>query len=296
LAIGSTLPPRAEEDLVGVGELGGGQASDAERDRERLAELDHGAARDALEDAARGGSHRAVAHREDVEARPLGDVAGRIDDAARVCTTVVGVEHRLHEVEPVVVLDRRIDRLGRDADAPADVQVDAGSLLLGRRDPDERHGVGVEAVGRQARVARARRRHAARADHRDVGIAQATGAHAAMQDLVHLGTRVRNRHAQLGDAGEEAVEVVLEAEERALPDAGDVVGRVRTRESPVEQRDLGFRQRLPVAVDEDRSALELARPHRSHRRLSSSVRAPVLPLAPPHCDRSHRPAGPSRPR
>ena len=69
--------------------------------------------------------------------------------------TVVGVEEREDEVDPVVVLDRRIDRIGRDAQAAADVQVDAGLLLGRRRDPDEGQRVGVEAIGRQARVARA---------------------------------------------------------------------------------------------------------------------------------------------
>ena len=98
-----------------------------------------------------------------------------VDDAARVGAAVVGVEHRQHQVDPVVVLDRRVDRLGRDPHPLADVQVDARGLLLGRRDPDERQRVGVEAVGRQARIARAARRHAARADHRHVGVVEAAG-------------------------------------------------------------------------------------------------------------------------
>jgi hypothetical protein len=39
----------------------------------------------------------------------------------------------------------------------------------------------------------------------------------------------------------ETVEVVLEAEEAPAPDVGYVIGRVRTQESPVEDRDA----RLP---------------------------------------------------
>jgi hypothetical protein len=179
---------------------------------------------------------------------------GGIDDAAGVAPAVVGVEQRLHEVEPVVVLDGRIDRLGRDPMARADVQVDAGALLLGRRDPDERQRVGIEAIRREARIARAARRHAARADHRDIGVAQPGRAHAAVQDRADLGARVRHLQAQLAEAREEAVEVVVEAEERALPDAGDVVGRVGAGEAPVEQRDLGVLRCDEGAVGERRGA------------------------------------------
>ena len=175
----------------------------------------------------------------------------------------------------MVVLDRRIDRFGRDPDPLADVQVDALGLLLGRGDPDERQRVGVEAIGRQARIAGAARRHAAGADHRHVGIVEAAGAHAAVQDLPHLGAAVGDLHAQLVEAGEEPVEVVVETEERALPGADDVVGDVGAGEAPVEHRDLGLRQRLPVAVDEHRSALELAPRHRSHAVPSSCSRRAI---------------------
>ena len=79
-----------------------------------------------------------------------------------------------------------------------------------------------------------------------------------MQDLAQLGARIGNGEAQGRQAGEEAVEVVVQAEERALPGAGDVVGGVGAREAPVEQRDLAFGQRRVRAVDEDAAAVELA--------------------------------------
>jgi hypothetical protein len=78
-----------------------------------------------------------------------------------------------------------------------------------------------------------------------------------VQDLAHVGARVRDGHPQLGQAGEEAVKVVVEAEEGAVPGAGDVVGRVRAGKAPVEERDLAFGERPPVAVDEHRAAFEL---------------------------------------
>ena len=264
LAIGSTPPPVELRKTSSAPRDPPPAPARPEGNGERAAQLDHGLARDALEHAAVGGAHHAVLDHEDVEARAFGDVALGVDDAAGVGATVVGVEHREHQVHPVVVLDRRIDRFGRDPDPPADVQVDALGLLLGRGDPDEGQRVGVEAIGRQARIAGAARRHAAGADHRHVGIVEAAGADAAVQDLPHLGAAVGDLHAQLVEAGEEPVEVVVETEERALPGADDVVGDVRAGEAPVEHRDLGFRQRLPVAVDEHRSALELAPRHRSH--------------------------------
>jgi hypothetical protein len=63
-----------------------------------------------------------------------------------------------------------------------------------------------------------------------------------VQDLAQLGAAVGNREAHLLQAGEEAVDVVVQAEERALPGAGHVVGDVGAREAPVEHRDLGFGQ------------------------------------------------------
>ena len=150
----------------------------------------------------------------------------------------------------------------------ADVQVDPLGLLFRVGDPHVGQGVGVEAVLRQARVAHAARRHAPRAQHRDISVAQAAGLDAAVQDLAHLGAAVRDRHAQLGEAVEEAVEVVFDAKEGAAPGAHHVVGHVGAREAPVEHRDLRFRERLPVAVDEDRAAFEFACLHRSHRRPS----------------------------
>src|SRR5690606_15304359 len=49
---------------------------------------------------------------------------------------------------------------------------------------------------------------------------------------------------------EEPVDVVVQAEERALPDARDVIGGVRPGEAPVEQRDLRIRERHQRTVGE----------------------------------------------
>ena len=132
LAIGNTPPPvELRKTSSARARSPAGTGSDAQRNRERFAQLEHGPARDAFEDAARRRANDAGADHEDVEARAFGDVAVAVDDAARVGAAVVGVEHRLHQVQPVVVLDRRVDRLGGDADAPADVKIDPGACFSG---------------------------------------------------------------------------------------------------------------------------------------------------------------------
>ena len=55
--------------------------------------------------------------------------------------------------------------------------------------------------------------------------------------------------AQLLEAREEAVEVLVEPEELALPDRDDVVGRVRAQEAEVENRHACLGNRHEPAVD-----------------------------------------------
>src|SRR4029079_16766026 len=57
-------------------------------------------------------------------------------------------------------------------------------------------------------------------------------------------------HAQLLDAGEETVEMQIEAEEAAIPHMHGVVGGVGMKKAPIEYRDLRLRQRqiLPVHI------------------------------------------------
>jgi len=228
----------AQEDLVGRAERGHRQRPDAHRQRGGLRHLDHRAARDAFEHAGLGRDECPARHREDVEARPLGHVARRIDEQRSFASALVGLEQRLHHVEPMVVLDPRIDARRTDALHVADDEIDAAALLVGVGDPDERDREGHEVVSAAARVARARRGLAARTQHLDVGIAQARAAHAFMGDRAHLVARLAGVQAQSLQAGEEALEVVAEAEELALPHVRHVVGGVGMQESPVEDRDL----------------------------------------------------------
>jgi hypothetical protein len=83
----------------------------------------------------------------------------------------------------------------------------------------------------------------------DVGVAQAGAAHALVHHLAHVLARHAGVQPQRGAAGLEAVEVVVEAEEPALPDMRHVVGGVRVQEAPVEDRDLRVLGRHVLPVD-----------------------------------------------
>jgi hypothetical protein len=67
--------------------------------------------------------------------------------------------------------------------------------------------------------------------------------------LAHARTADAGVQPQRGEAGLEAVEVVVEAEEAALPHVGDVVGGVAVQEAPVEDRDLRVFGGDELAVD-----------------------------------------------
>ena len=98
-----------QKHFIGVSQLVDRDRTESDRDAQPLAQLDRGAPGNPLQHAAISGQHAAVLDHEDVEARAFGHVAVGIGDAARVAAPVVGVEERLHEVEPMVVLDRRVD-------------------------------------------------------------------------------------------------------------------------------------------------------------------------------------------
>jgi len=182
------------------------------------------------------------------ETRALGDVPVGVEQDHRVAVALIGLELAAHEIAPVEVLHRRVDRAGRDAlDAPRDDELQALRLLLGVRYPDVGDRVGVEAIADRARIALARQRHSTRRNHLDIGVAQPAAAHALEDDAPDLLAR-RWLQLQAQAAAFEAVEMIVEAEEPALPHRDDVVGAVRARKAHVEDRDprLGNRHEFPV--------------------------------------------------
>ena len=58
----------------------------------------------------------------------------------------------------------------------------------------------------------------------------------------------RQRHVQPRDRVRKAVEMLVEAEEAPLPDIHHVIGRIGPQETPVQDRNLGFRHCPVVAV------------------------------------------------
>ncbi|MNT16500.1 hypothetical protein D3C72_1516050 [compost metagenome] len=166
----------------------------------------------------------------------------------------------------MVVLDRRVYRLGGDAHALADVQVQTLLLLFGAGNPYVRQGVRIKAVFGQTRIAHALGRHSARTHHAHIGALQASGAHAAVQDGAHLRLVVRNLHAQRLHAGKEPVDMRIQAKESALPHAHHVIGHVRSGKAPIEQRNLGFGQRYIGTLGKGATAVQTGGGRRGGKR------------------------------
>jgi hypothetical protein len=146
-----------QEDLVGAPQFVHAQLALFHRVARGTGQLDRGAARNAFQHTLRGRHHacrRPLAEdREDVEARAFGHVAAAVGQHHRLAAAFIGLEQAHHEVQPVVVLDARVDAAGGDARRRADDQVDAAALLVGVGNPHEGHREGHEGVGAGARVA-----------------------------------------------------------------------------------------------------------------------------------------------
>ena len=79
--------------------------------------------------------------------------------------------------------------------------------------------------------------------------------------------------AELLEAREEAIEVLVEPEELALPDRHDVIGRVRAQEAEVENRHARLCDRDELAVD----VRHACRGVRRHAPMLPIVRRALLP-------------------
>ncbi len=148
------------------------------------------------------------------------------------------------------VLDPGIDRIVGDAGRGGDDQMGAARLHLGRHHPDPGNrecGEVVAAVGRMSRLARPGR--AAQAIHGDIGLAQARAADAFGQDRGDRGVVLWRIEPERAHRPPEAVDVIVEAEESAAPDADDVIGDVRPAIAPIGDRNGGFFDRHMAAVD-----------------------------------------------
>src|SRR5262249_13378349 len=126
----------------------------------------------------------------------------------------------------------------------------AGLALSFIGDPDKRDRECVEGVRRVARVTTSWCWYPARTDHLDIRIPQAAMSYAIGEDACDFAPFIRKLETQPMHATEEAVDVVGEAEERTAPDVGDVVGRVRAQEAPVQDWDTGTLDWDVLAVDE----------------------------------------------
>jgi hypothetical protein len=106
---------RGDEHLLGGTQAFGRQGRHGDRHAEFAAQFDGGPPGDAFEHAAVGRKDPAGFEGEDVEAGALGDVSGQVGEHDVLRALIVGLEQPGDDVEPVVVLDRGIDGLDRDA-------------------------------------------------------------------------------------------------------------------------------------------------------------------------------------
>src|SRR5207244_11615777 len=102
-----------------------------------------------------------------------------------------------------------------------DHEVRAGLLVRGLDDPDVGDRKGVEAIAEGARIAAALRRDTAREDHLHIRLPQPGTAHALHQNLPHLLPAQFRRHPVPGPTALKAVEMIVEAEELAVPNRDD---------------------------------------------------------------------------
>jgi hypothetical protein len=240
---------RGDEDLVGALEGVEGERGDANLDVEALRQLDGGAPGDAVQHA-RFGRHQAPAgDGEDVEARAFGDVAVAVEQHRQFGAAVGRLDHAGGQVAPHVVLDRLVEAAHRDALRAGDDHRDALLVLRGRRDPDHRHGEGIDAVAAGKRAAGALRQGPAARRDVDISLREARQRHQPVHHAGDLRLVQRQVEAQFGGAGEEAIEMVVEPEEPPVDHVDHVIRRVGAQESGVEQRDPGLSGRRDLAVD-----------------------------------------------
>src|SRR6185437_10540116 len=119
----------------------------------------------------------------------------------------------------------------------------------------------VQPRGEAARVALPGGGHAAGDNGLDVGVPQAGPADDLDQDAADPGPVGGRLQADPGAAGQQAVQVVVEAEEPALPDRDYVVAEVRPDEPGVQDRDPGFGDWKVLSVDPCAARTEPVRCH-----------------------------------
>ena len=70
----------------------------------------------------------------------------------------------------------------------------------------------------------------------------------SIENVGDLLRRVGQAHAQAAHQFLEPLDVVVQPEEAAFPDMGDIIGRIRPDETAIGHRDAGFSQWNVVAV------------------------------------------------
>ena len=246
------MPPAVVDQkyLVRLRQLACRHGTRREGQPELLAQLLHRQPGDAFEGAAIGGRDGSVADHEHIEARPFCDEPLPVEQNAVLGPPILRFEQAAGQVAPVKVLHSRVDRCVRNAGRARDREMRAAGLDIGRDHPNpgnrERGNV-IAAVRRVTGAAGPRR--AAQAIHRHIGLAQAGAADAFRQNGPDPIILLRRVEAECPHRRPEPADVVVEPEERALPDADDVVGDVGTPVAPVEDRDRRLADRHEAAID-----------------------------------------------
>lgn len=235
---------RGDEDFVGIGRLvARDQALDGFQ-ADLGAKLQYRPAGHSIEHPAGGGGQPAVLHDEDVEAGPFGQVLLGIDEHLGIGAAVEGFHQPQRQIQPMKVLDPRVQGGRRDSLPLADQEIQALGELFLAGDRHIGHREGIEAVVTQPGIAAAAGGgKPARHHHLHIGVPEPTPPDAFQQDLPHLVATIGGDQTQGRGIPVEAGQMILDPERDALPDMEHVVGRVGTNEAAIHHWDPGLSQR-----------------------------------------------------
>ena len=238
-----------QENLVAGPECGLRQGLDPRLDVEAVGQLQRGPPRDALEHAGVRRRQHAVLVGEDVDPRPFRDIALVVGQHGDLGAALGRLEQGTRQVAPLVVLDGLVERGHGHTPGRGDDQVDAGLLVFGPGDPDERDGIGIEPVAAIERVALARRQGSAGRGDVDVKVLETGERREPMQYVRHVVRAVAQVEPHLVAAFAKPLQMHVQPEEPAIPDMNHVIGRVGPGEAEIEQRNARLADWAELAVE-----------------------------------------------
>lgn len=247
---------RAHEDLVGLVCKADGHDLAADLDAMDPGRVKDALPRDTVQDAPVGRVQDPVFDEDDIEPRPLGQIRVAVRQERIHGLSVPRLVHAADQISPLQVLDRRIDRTGRDtAHCARNDRAAAHPLDLGLHAPHVRDD---EHVQRVHDVFGPRLAHAVKPacdDQLDERVADPRLRRHLEQQLLDLRLGLRQLQPDLLAAEFQPVQVVVQPEKPPVPHRRHVVCQVAVQEALVSQRNarlvewhqLAFNPRDPLS-------------------------------------------------